>query len=98
VTGSNGTGVTGVPVRSAQANTAASFAAECNGATVATTSGASTIMAYLGWNIRNSPWDFFFPEERFAPEATNAEFMFLRQDTTAADDYTGAFTFWIEEE
>lgn len=98
VTGSNGTAVTGVPVRSAIANTAASFAAECNGATVATTSGTATTMGIFGWNIRNSPYDFFFPDMDFAPEVQNAEFLFLRQDTTAADDYTGNFTFWVQED
>ena len=98
VTGSNGSAVTPVPVRSAIANTAAGAAVEANGATVATTSGTATVMGYLGWNIRNSPWDMFFPDERFCPEVQNAEFIFLRQDTTAADDYTGCFTFWLEED
>ena len=96
VTGSNGTAVTPVPVKSL-ASTAATFTAEANGATVATTSGTSTIMADIGWNIRNSPFDFWFPDESFAPGAVNAEGLFVRQLTTAADDYTGCFTFWVEE-
>lgn len=96
VTGSNGTAVTGVP-RHSWMSTAASFAAEANGATVATTSGSTTIMDDIGWNIRNSPYDFWFPDLDFAPGALNAEFLFVRQLTTAADDYTGCFTFFVQE-
>ena len=96
VTGSNGTATTGIPMDSA--NVAAGFAAECNGATVATTSGATVTLAEYGWNIRNSPYEIWFPDAEFAPKAKSAEFLFVRQVTIAADDYTGAFTFWIEEE
>ena len=98
VTGGNGTGVTGVPVRSAIANTAASYAAESNGATVATTSGAATTMSEMGCNERNTPFDFFFPDMDFSPEVQNAEFLFLRMATTPADDFSGAFTFWVQED
>lgn len=98
VTGSNGTAVTPVPVRTTIANTAAGVATECNGATVATTVGTATVMSYIGWNIRNSPFDFWFPDERFCPEVINAEFLFHRLDTTLADDITGCLTYWIEED
>lgn len=78
--------------------TAAGFAAEYNNTTVATTSGNSNAMAELGWNIRNSPFDFWMPDERFAPKGRQGDGLIVRQNTTAADDYTGCFTFWIEEE
>lgn len=96
VTSGNGTSTTGIPMDSA--NVAAGFTAECNGATVATSSGATVILAEYGWNIRNSPYEIWFPDPEFAPKAKSAEFLFVRQNTTAADDYTGCFTFWIEEE
>jgi hypothetical protein len=96
VTSSNGTSVTPAPMDSA--NTAFGGTAECNGATVATTSGSTTTLAELAWNIRNSPYEMWFPDPEFAPKAKQGEGLFVRQVTTAADDYTGCFTFWIEEE
>lgn len=96
VTSGNGTGVTPVPVDSA--DSAAGFTAECNGATVATTSGASTVVGEHGWNERASPWDFWYPDERFCPKAKQGEGLFVRQNTTVADDYTVCMTFWVEEE
>jgi hypothetical protein len=95
VTGGNGTATTPIPVDSADA--AAGAACECNGATVATTSGTTVVLAEFGWNIRQSPFDFWFPGPEFAPKAKQGEGLFVRQVTTAADDYTGCFTFWIEE-
>jgi hypothetical protein len=81
----------------ATADTAYGGTTECNGATIATTSGSTVVMGQLGWNIRNSPFDLWFPDERLCPQVVQGEGLFVRQDTTAADDYTGAFTFWIEE-
>lgn len=97
VTSGNGTSVTPVP-RHSLASTAASFTAECNGATVATTSGTTTILDDLGWNIRNSPFDFWYPDKDFAPGAVNAEGLFVRMLTTPADDFTGCFTFFVQED
>lgn len=96
VTGGNGTSVTPSPMDSADA--AAGAACECNGATVATTSGTAVTMAEIGWNIRNSPYETWFPDPAFAPKAKQGEALIVRMQTTAADDYTGCFTFWIEEE
>jgi hypothetical protein len=96
VTTGNGTSTTGIPMDSADA--AAGFAAECNGATVATTSGSSVTLAELAWNIRNSPYETWFPDPAFAPKVKQGEGLVVRQQTTAADDYSGCFTFWLEEE
>lgn len=95
VTGGNGTAVTPIPMDSA--DVAAGFAAECNGATVATTSGSAVILAELAWNERASPYDFFFPEG-MCPKVKQAEGLIVRMNTTPADDFTGCFTFWLEEE
>lgn len=95
VTSSNGTSVTPTPMSTADA--AYGGTTECNGATIATTSGSTVIWGNLAWNIRNSPFDMWFPDERFAMCIVQGEGGFVRQDTTAADDYTGSFTFWIEE-
>lgn len=96
VTSGNGTAVTPAPMDSADA--AAGVAAECNGATVATTSGSAVTLAELAWNIRNSPYEMWFPDANYCPKAKQGEAIVVRQQTTAADDYSGCFTFWIEEE
>jgi hypothetical protein len=94
--GSGGSSVT--PTLRDSADSAAGFAAECNNATVGTTSGTLTTLEYLGWVIQNSPYDFWYPDSQFAPKAKQGEALFVRLDTTPADDLTGNFTFWVEEE
>jgi hypothetical protein len=93
--GSGGSAVTPVPLDAT--DTAAGFTAECNNTTVATTSGATTNVCEFGWNIRSSPYEFWFPEERFCPKARQTEALLVRMETTPADDFTGCFTFWLEE-
>jgi hypothetical protein len=95
VTGSNGSSVTPVPMDGA--DTAAGFTAETNGATVATTSGAATIVASFPWNLRNSPFEWVAPDERFAPGAKNAEGLFVRLISTVADDITFGGFLVVEE-
>ena len=68
-----------------------------NDTTVGTTSGTARVYDDRGWNERNTPYDFFFPDDRWAPCARQATALVLRQETTAADDYTGCFTFWFSE-
>lgn len=94
--GSGGSSATPVPVDSADA--AAGCTCEVNNTTAATTSSTAVTLAEFGWNIRNSPFDFWWPDARFAPKAKNGEGLVVRMETTPADDFTGAFTFWIEEE
>lgn len=94
--GSGGSAVTGVPVDSADA--AAGFAAECNNATVATTSSTAVIFGYLGWIIQNSPYEFWWPDPAMAPKAKQGEAIIVRCDTTPADDITINLMFIVEEE
>lgn len=96
VTSGNGTAVTPVPMDSA--DVAAGFAAEYNGATVATTSGATIILDYIAWNNRNSPFETWWPDDRFAPKAKSGEALLIRMDTTILDDMTFCGTAYIEEE
>lgn len=96
VTSGNGTGVTPAPMDSADA--AAGVAAECNGATVATTSGTAVTLAEIAWNNRNSPMEMWWPDPAFAPKVKQGEALVVRQQTTLADDMTACFTFYIEEE
>lgn len=94
--GSGGSAVTPVPVDSA--DTAAGCTTRCNDTTVGTTSSTAVTLADLGWNIRNSPFDFWYPDERFCPKVKQGEGLGVVLETTVADDLTGSFTFWIEEE
>jgi hypothetical protein len=96
VTGSNGTSVTPVPLDSADA--AAGFTAEKNGATVATTDGTTTVVESLAWNLRGSPCEVWYPDERFCPKAKQGEGLFIRLISTVADDVTFAGCAWVEEE
>lgn len=94
--GSGGSTPTPTPMDSA--NTAAGAATETGNTTVATTSGTAVTLCEIGWNIRNSPYEMWFPDDAFCPKVKQGEALVVRQQTTAADDYTGCFTFWFEEE
>ena len=93
----SGTGTAVTPV-DPQYGATAGFTAECNGATVATTTGSNTIVEEIGWINRNTPYEFFYPDGRFAPKARQTEGLFMRLETTLADDATFQLTFWVEEE
>lgn len=95
VTSGNGSAVT--PQTTDSADAAAGFTAECNGTTVATTSGTAVTLAEMGWNNR-SLFEWWAPGPEYAPKAKNGEALIVRQQTTLADDMTACFTFWVEEE
>lgn len=95
VTSGNGSAVTPAPMDSA--DIAAGCAVEANGATVATTSGATTTLIDKGWNNRAS-FEWWAPDDRFAPKAKNGEALVIRMETTLADDMTAQITAWFEEE
>jgi len=94
--GSGGSAVTPIPMDSA--DSVAGAACECNNTTVATTSGSAVTLAEIGWNERMSPYEIWFPDPAFSPKAKQGEGLVVRMQTTPADDFTGLFTFWIEEE
>jgi hypothetical protein len=75
--------------------------ARANDTTPGTSSGTAEILGEIGWNERLSPYDFFYPESRFCPtirqSGANLTGITITQQTTVADDYTGCFTFWVEE-
>lgn len=96
--GSGGSAVTALPTLADAADTVWSFTARCNDTTVATTSGTAQILEEIGWNERNSPCDFWYPDTAFCPKVKNGEGLVVRLQTTLTDDMTGCFTFWLEEE
>lgn len=91
--GSGGTTVTPSPFD--VADTAFGGTVEMNNTTVATTSGASTIMEELAWNIRSSPYETYWPDRAYIFK--QGEACVIRQNTTAADDITASLTVTIEE-
>lgn len=94
--GSGGSAVTPAPMDSA--NTAAGCTTRCNDTTVATTSGSAVVMEEIGWNVRNSPCDFWYPDAEFSPKVKQGECLVVCLETTPADDFTACLTFFIEEE
>ncbi len=94
--GSGGAG--GVPESPDSAQVIASFASETNNSTVATTSGATDILDEIGWNVRNTPFDRWYPDREFCPKVKQSEALVIRMETTLADDMTFVGTAWIEEE
>lgn len=96
VTNGNGGSVT--PVKMDSADAAAGFTSETNGTTVATTSGTTTIVESLCWNLRNSPCDFWYPGPEFSPKAKQGEALIIRLITTVADDINFGGVAWLEEE
>lgn len=95
VTSGNGSAVTPVAIKST--DSAAGFAAEANGATVATTSGSAEIIEEFAWNIRISPLERWWPDEDFAPGCRQASALVVRCQSTPADDITVAMTAYVEE-
>lgn len=96
VTSGNGTAATPQPVD--DVDVAAGFAAEVNGTTVATTSGTASTLMEMAWNERNSPYEWWAPNEALAPKVRQASALVVRMQTTLADDISAAMTFWVEEE
>jgi len=94
--GSGGSAPTPAPMDSADA--AAGFTAEVNNTTVATTSGTAINVVEFAWNERNSPYEMWFPDDRFAPKAKQTEGLVIRMQTTLADDMSACATIWVEEE
>jgi hypothetical protein len=77
---------------------AAGFTARVNSPTVATSSGTTTIVEYIGWINRLSPLEMFYPDPKFAQEAVQGETIILRMNSTLADDMTMQLTVFVEEE
>lgn len=94
--GSGGSAATPTPMDSGDA--AAGFAAEVANSTVATTNGTAVIIEEIGWNLRGSPYETWWPDPMFSPKAKQGEGLVVRLQTTVADDITAALTFYFEEE
>lgn len=90
-------GAAGVPEDIGKANQSPGFASETNNTTVATTSGDTEVLDEIGWINRQTPLEIWYPDERFAPRAAQAEALIIRMETTLADDMTFVGNIIVEE-
>lgn len=90
-------GSAGAPENVAKSGQTPSFSSETNNTTVATTSGDTEIVEELSWNVRNSPFEIWYPDPAFSPKAIQGQALLVRMQTTPADDFTFAGTLWVEE-
>ncbi len=90
-------GSAGAPEEVGRANQAPAFASETNNTTVATTSGDNEVLDEIGWNIRGTPYEWYAPDDRFAPAAIQGEGLIVRLEDTVTDDITFTGTLWVEE-
>jgi hypothetical protein len=95
--GSGGSAVTAVAPIDDSAGTVWGFTARVNDTTVATTSGTAVVLDEIGWNIRNTPYETWYPDDKFCPSAINGQGIVVVQETTAADDYTFSGVAYVEE-
>lgn len=86
--GTGGSAVTPVPRDPGISDLAAGFTARINDTAIATSSGTTTVMEPLGWNLRNTPFEVWFPDIDYAPTARQASALAIRMNTTLADDIT----------
>jgi hypothetical protein len=92
----SGNGTAGVPECPRSNALAPSFTSETNGSTVATTTGSTDILFRYAWNVRSSPFEVWYDTD-FAPRAGQTEGLFVRLNSTVADDLTFVGTLVVEE-
>lgn len=96
--GSGGSAITAAAPVDDAGGTVWGATVRCNDTTVATTSGTAQTLEELGWNVRNTPCDFWYPDLDFCPKAKQTEGLIVRMETTLGGDITNfCGTFWIEE-
>lgn len=74
------------------------FSCRANDTTVATTSGSTTLYDTLAWNVRNTPYEVWYPDKPFCLKARQGEAIILRCETIVADSIDFIITAWVEEE
>lgn len=96
--GTGGATVTAAAPVNSSADTVWAFTARANDTGVGTTSGTSQVLDEIGWNVRNTPYEHWYPDERFCPSCINGQAIVIRCETTAADDISFTGVAWVEEE
>lgn len=96
--GSGGNSVTAAAPNRSSADSVWGFTARTNDTTVSTSSGTVQVLDEFGWNERNTPYEHWYPDLEFCPQAFQAQGLVVRCETTLADDMTFSGTCWVEEE
>lgn len=91
-------GAAATPENPQLANQVPTFTAEVNNTTVATTTGDNEVLGRFAWNVRSSPFEFWFPEPLWQPKAINGEVLVVRLETTVADDIVIDGTLFVIED
>ena len=92
-------GVAGTEENLSEANQNLRANQAVNNDTVATTTGDTEILDEIAWINRQSPLEIWYRDERFAPTfvATSSNGLFIRLQTTLADDMTFVGSVIVEE-
>jgi hypothetical protein len=96
--GSGGSAVTAQAPPEESADPVWGFSARTNDTTVATTTGTNFLYDILAWNVRNSPYEIWYPDKKFCLKAKQTEAIIIRNETVIADTITLCLTAWVEEE
>lgn len=95
--GSGGSAVTAVAPVDEPGGSVWGATVRTNDTTVATSSGTVLVRDEFAWNIRNSPYEHWYPNERFCPYAAQGTGIVIRLETTLADDVTFSGACYFEE-
>jgi len=76
----------------------AGFTAEAFNTGVATTGGSTRELMEFYWNLRGSPYEFWFPSREWCPVVRQGEALILRQDDTLPNTIKCAATYFVEED
>lgn len=95
--GTGGSAVTPVNRDPAISDLAAGFTARINDTGVATSSGTTTVMEAFSWNLRNTPFELWYPDFDLAPTARQASALCVRMNSTLADDISFSGTLFVLE-
>lgn len=96
--GSGGSAVTAAATIGSSNDTTWGFTARTNDTTVATTSGTAQTLDDVAWNIRNAPYERWYPDAQFSPGAFNAQGLIIRCESTVTDDISFEGVAFVEEE
>lgn len=95
--GSGGTSPAAAAPMNSSGDTVWGFTARTNDSTVSTSSGTVQVLDELGWNLRGSPLETWYPDANFAPGAINGQGLAIRLETTLAADLTFNGVAFVEE-
>lgn len=95
VTSGNGTSAT--PQALDSDDGAADFTAEVNATTPATTSGTAVVLEEWDWNVRNTPFETWWPDEDMAPTVRPGEALVIRLPGGVPNDIDMNYTAYIQE-